>query len=151
MATSPLGAAIAGGGRAALGWLTSTGAAAWQGAKDLFSKGSQAAPVVQQEVQAVAQQVENPQSPLSFSAHALERMAERGVSQEAVTTAVEKGTTYFDKLNNTFTHVVQTANGKVLQVATSKQAGGNVVTTMVRSKFNDAVKLADGTERFVRK
>jgi len=67
LASSPVGAAIAGAGRAALGWMASTGAALYQQGKELLSRGSQAAQTEQSVSDKLSRYLLNPEHPVGGS------------------------------------------------------------------------------------
>jgi len=69
---------------------------------------------------------------LEVSVHAAQRMAERGITQKMVETALAKGTRYLDPKNGTFNYVIKNgfASGKDLLVGTNILTGK--VTTVLR-------------------
>lgn len=67
-----------------------------------------------------------------------------------IQTAISKGQKFYDVKNGTFSYVLEGgfASGKTLQVGVSTVDG--TVTTAIRStRFNPAVKLPDGSARFI--
>ncbi len=60
-----------------------------------------------------------------LSQHAIERMAERGITRGQVDAAIRKGTQYYDRRNGTISHVLEGgfASGKTLLVGTNPSTG----------------------------
>jgi uncharacterized protein DUF4258 len=84
-----------------------------------------------------------------LSQHAIERMAERGITRGQVDAAIRKGTQYYDRRNGTISHVLEGgfASGKSLLVGTNPSTG--LVTTVIAPRrFNPLVQF-NGSRRFV--
>lgn len=84
-----------------------------------------------------------------LSQHAIERMAERGITRGQVDAAIRKGTQYYDRRNGTIAHVLEGgfASGRTLLVGTNPSSG--LVTTVISSRrFNPLVEF-NGSRRFV--
>ncbi len=85
-----------------------------------------------------------------ISNHALQRFAERGITEGMVNKSLEKGTKYLDKLNKSVSYILESgfASGKTMQ--TVVDMGENTVITVNRiRKFNKNTKLPNGTLRWI--
>jgi RHS repeat-associated protein len=81
--------------------------------------------------------------------HGLERLNQRGISLGEAQNVISNGTKYIDNLHpGTTANVLQRADGKFVYI--SVNGSREVVTGMVRSTFNVATKLQDGTLRWVK-
>jgi hypothetical protein len=71
-----------------------------------------------------------------FSKHSLERLAQRGVTQDMAELAINKGQKFYDPLNKSINYVLSNgfASGKSLLVGTNIVTGE--VTTVIRSSKN---------------
>jgi|GEM_PF-4863675 len=71
-----------------------------------------------------------------FSKHSLERLAQRGVTQDMAELAISKGQKFYDPLNKSINYVLPKgfASGKSLLVGTNPLTGE--VTTVIRSSKN---------------
>ncbi|MFT3945670.1 MAG: RHS repeat-associated core domain-containing protein [Agriterribacter sp.] len=71
-----------------------------------------------------------------FSKHSLERLAQRGVTQDMAELAISKGQKFYDPLNKSINYVLPNgfASGKSLLVGTNPLTGE--VTTVIRSSKN---------------
>lgn len=71
-----------------------------------------------------------------FSKHSLERLAQRGVTQDMAQLAISKGQKFYDPLNKSINYVLPNgfASGKSLLVGTNPLTGGG--TTVIRSSKN---------------
>jgi hypothetical protein len=71
---------------------------------------------------------------LDISAHAAERMVQRGITKDMVKAALEKGSAYGDPKNGTVNYVLRggMASGKDLLVGTNPLTG-KITTTMIGS------------------
>lgn len=77
------------------------------------------------------------------SAHAIQRLAQRGVTQKMVMKTVEKGEKFLDKKNGVITYILrnQTARGHSLKVSVSIHNKGLVTTVIKSSKsYNSLTK-----------
>jgi RHS repeat-associated protein len=90
-----------------------------------------------------------PRTPIS--GHAARRLAERGITQRQVEVAVQRGTRYYDRRNQTYSHVLDQgyASGRSLIVGTNPLTGN--VTTGIRQsrRFDPNVPLPDGAPRYL--
>jgi len=82
--------------------------------------------------------------------HASDQMAERDITQRMVDLAISRGSKFYDRLNGTFTYVLDQgfASGATLRVATNTLTGA--VTTVIRQSrtFNPEVLLGEA-RRFI--
>ena len=71
-----------------------------------------------------------------FSQHSLERLAERGVTQDMAKVAIRTGQKFYDPLNKSINYVLPKgfASGKSLLVGTNPLSGQ--ITTVIRSSKN---------------
>ncbi|WP_343618301.1 RHS repeat-associated core domain-containing protein, partial [Flavobacterium sp.] len=71
-----------------------------------------------------------------FSAHSLDRLAERGVTADMAELAIKKGQKYYDPLNKSINYILPRgfASGKSLLVGTNPMTGE--ITTVIRSSKN---------------
>ena len=92
---------------------------------------SKLAPVVK--VTSTALRVVAPQG-IKISVHALQRLAQRGVTKKMVLKTIEKGEKFLDKRNGVITYILRngTAKGHSLKVSVSIHNEG-VVTTVIKS------------------
>jgi hypothetical protein len=73
---------------------------------------------------------------IQFTKHSLERLAERGVTQDMAELAISKGQKFYDPLNKSINYVLTNgfASGKSLLVGTNQLTGE--ITTVIRSSKN---------------
>lgn len=71
-----------------------------------------------------------------WSKHSLERLAQRGVTQDMAELAIRKGQKFYDPLNKSINYILPNgfASGKSLLVGTNPLTGE--VTTVIRSSKN---------------
>ncbi|WP_243286539.1 RHS repeat-associated core domain-containing protein [Geothrix terrae] len=146
------GAALMNAGRSGLGWLTTTGAALWNGAKDLMSRGSQALQTEQSVSDKLSRYLLNPDHPVGGSKAEWFKQA-LGFTKDNMadlakqikfdpSTATQTGVTEFGtKFNQTIS--ITGANGKTIDMtfAWIKNKDGVVrLVTAIPEKLKEVAK-----------